>query len=114
MNTVVLMPGWIILKNVNGVVQNSSQKKKGKIFVMMVVIELITDIQKMRIMKMDDAPEIVKRAYNREVTNIGQLSKQELKDLRKWTAKGYLERVWNGAFPIPKHCWIRNYENYPE
>ena len=81
---------------------------------MMVVIGLTMDIQKKRTTKMDDAPEIVKRAYNREVTNIGQLSKQELKDLRKWTTKGYLWKCWNGAFPVPKHCWVRNYDNYPE
>jgi hypothetical protein len=53
MKLVVLILGWIILKNVSGAAENSNLKKNIKIFVMMVVIGLTMGIQKKRNIRMN-------------------------------------------------------------
>lgn len=50
----------------------------------------------------DTIPEIVKRAMTETVTDIGQLSAQDIKDLNKYVKKGVLVKGKGGAFPIPK------------
>lgn len=49
-----------------------------------------------------DIPDIVARAATETVTDIGQLSKQELSDLNKYVAKGFLIKGKGGPFPKEK------------
>jgi hypothetical protein len=49
--------------------------------------------------------EIVKRAMVDHVTNIGQLSKQEVRELDAAVRKGYLSKGKGGAFPAIKTLW---------
>lgn len=49
--------------------------------------------------------EIVKRAMVDHVTSIGQLSKQEVRELDTAVHMGYLSKGKGGAFPAIKTMW---------
>ncbi len=46
--------------------------------------------------------EIVKRAMVETITNIGQLSADEKRELERAVRKGWLSKGKGGAFPMPK------------
>lgn len=50
-------------------------------------------------------PEIVKRAMRETVTDIGQLSKDDIKTLNEYVKKGYLSKGRGGDFPALKTVW---------
>lgn len=55
-------------------------------------------------------PEIVTRALTQSVLNIGQLSREELRDLNYAVRKGTLMKIQDyNAFPIPKWRYTRNW-----
>jgi hypothetical protein len=54
---------------------------------------------------MSDIPKIVKRAIVDTVTDIGQLSKDEIKKLNKYVKLGYLSKGKGGWFPAIKTVW---------
>lgn len=56
-------------------------------------------------------PEIVQRAYMEGVTNIGQLSKQELKDLNKAVKDGVLQILTDFRYPSPKKRYVINFDD---
>jgi hypothetical protein len=47
-------------------------------------------------------PEIVKRAMVHTITDIGQLSKDDLHTLNAYVKKGWLSKGKGGAYPMPK------------
>lgn len=51
--------------------------------------------------------EIVIRALTETVTNIGQLSPQEIRELNRATRLGYLAKGKGGPFPLIKAVWAR-------
>ena len=55
-----------------------------------------------------DLPEIVSRAYDDIVVNIGQLTSDEIRMLDKWARNGLLWKTKYYYFPIPKTCWVAN------
>jgi hypothetical protein len=54
---------------------------------------------------MNEIPNIVKRAMVNTVTDIGQLSKEEIKILNKYVKLGYLSKGKGGWFPVIKTVW---------
>jgi hypothetical protein len=50
-------------------------------------------------------PEIVKRAMTQNVTDIGQLSAEEVRTLNQYVKKGYLSKGKGGVFPAVKTVW---------
>jgi len=55
-------------------------------------------------------PEIVRRAIVHSVTDIGQLSPAERRDLMRHVRAGYLEKGKGGPFPILKTVYaVRGY-----
>jgi hypothetical protein len=61
---------------------------------------------------MKTIPEIVQRAYNEGITNIGQLSKSELYQLNKYVKSGYLAKVKDFSFPIAKKRYVMNFADF--
>jgi hypothetical protein len=60
---------------------------------------------------METIPEIVQRAYNEGITNIGQLSKSELYQLNKYVKSGYLMKVIDNTFPVSKNRYTMNWND---
>jgi len=56
--------------------------------------------------------EIVERAYNNGITDIGQLSKEELKDLKKAVKDGYLTTIIYYGYPTPKKRYVCNWGDF--
>lgn len=54
---------------------------------------------------MSDIPNIVKRAMTDTITDIGQLSNDEIKILNKYVKLGYLSKGKGGCFPAIKTVW---------
>jgi len=54
---------------------------------------------------MSDIPEIVQRAMVGSVTDIGQLTTEDIKILNKYVKLGYLSKGKGGCFPIIKTIW---------
>ena len=54
---------------------------------------------------MSDIPAIVQRAMVDTVTDIGQLTTEEIKVLNKYVKLGYLSKGKGGCFPIIKTVW---------
>jgi len=50
-------------------------------------------------------PEIVKRAMTQTVTDIGQLTAEEVRTLNRHVKKGYLSKGKGGGFPAIKTVW---------
>ncbi len=50
-------------------------------------------------------PEIVKRALLHTVTDIGQLTAEEVRTLNSHVKKGYLSKGKGGGFPAIKTVW---------
>ena len=50
-------------------------------------------------------PKIVQRAILDTVTNLGQLSEDDVKTLDKYTRRGWLSKGRGGPFPKPKTVW---------
>lgn len=62
---------------------------------------------------MKTIPEIVQRAYNEGITNIGQLSKSERYQLEKYVKSGYLAKVKDyNSFPITKDRYVMNLKDW--
>ena len=47
-------------------------------------------------------PDIVKRAMTQTITDIGQLSKADIKTLNEFVEKGYLSKGKGGGYPVMK------------
>ncbi len=60
-----------------------------------------------RVMKEDEYSEIIHRALNTSITDIGQLTKKELRDLNKAVKKDILTKGRGGIFPIPKTVYAK-------
>jgi hypothetical protein len=57
---------------------------------------------------MPEYPEIVNRAIESHVTDIGQLTAKEKRQLNYWAKKGVLAKVMDWHYPIWKPMWIEN------
>ena len=57
-------------------------------------------------------PEIVLRAFNDGITDIGQLSKDDIKLLKKAVKQGILWIVPDFSYPTRKRKYVMNFENY--
>jgi len=60
----------------------------------------------------NEIPDIVQRAYDAQVTNIGQLSKEEIYQLEKFVKSGYLMKYKTYNFPIPKTTYGMNWNDF--
>ena len=60
----------------------------------------------------DTIPEIVQTAYDRTITDIGQLSKEETYQLNKFVRNGYLMKYKTYNFPIPKTTYGMNWIDF--
>jgi hypothetical protein len=56
---------------------------------------------------------VVNYAIDCPVTNIGQLSKEEIRELNKAVKKGILWKGKNYEYPTPKTCWFGYEYGYP-
>ena len=54
---------------------------------------------------MAEIPELVKLAMLDTITNIGQLSTEDIKVLDKYVRMGYLSKGEGGCFPVIKTVW---------
>jgi len=54
---------------------------------------------------MTDIPAIVTRAMVNTITDIGQLTSEDVKTLDKYVKLGYLSKGKGGRFPIVKTVW---------
>jgi len=57
-------------------------------------------------------PEIVLRAFNEGITDIGQLTPSELRSLKKAVKEGYLSVIPNYRYPVVKNRYAMNLKNY--
>lgn len=61
-------------------------------------------------MKTKPTPEIVTRALNENILNIGQLSREELRALNYAVKKGTLMKIQDfNSYPRPKWRYTRNW-----
>jgi hypothetical protein len=62
---------------------------------------------------MKTIPEIVQRAYTEGVINIGQLSRSELYQLKKYVKSGYLTKITDyNSFPMSKDKYVMNWNDF--
>jgi hypothetical protein len=63
---------------------------------------------------LDNSPDIVKKAYNYGITDLGQLTKKEKYELDKAAKRGILFKTKSFKYPIPKTFYTINIQDYLE
>jgi len=63
-------------------------------------------------MDTNNIPEIVQRAYNQGITDIGQLSKEEKYQLNKYVKSGYLMKYKSNEYPVLKWHYGMNWADF--
>lgn len=57
-------------------------------------------------------PEIVLMAFNKGITDIGQITLEDRKLLRKAIKEGYLLMIPDYSYPVRKSRYVMNIKNY--
>ena len=63
-------------------------------------------------LNIETQPEIVLMAFNKGITDIGQITLEDKKLLRKAIKEGYLLMIPDYSYPIRKNRYVMNIENY--
>lgn len=57
-------------------------------------------------------PYVIQRAFKHHVTDIGQLTEEEKKHLKRFVDLGLLYEGLNYNYPKPKKCWFKKRKNF--